>query len=334
MPIDLTCSCGKQLRVADEHAGRQGRCPICGAVLDIPERQAVVSGVELPPLEAPPATIIRPIWPEAAEPESPDEAVTARPTEPAELRFGELEISRPVYRLFSPGTVGVTAFLGGPLGAFFLLAINFWRLGKRRASWLTLGISLLTLVGLVLLLPILPSCSGLTIGVLLFFLLWGAARTLQGRAFEEHRRRGGRSASGWSAFGFALLGLVLYFGVFFGVYLAYDIYHEQSLGPKVEFGGGEEIYYVKGATEADARALGAFLREAGVFDGRSPMSVRIALDGNRVVISFVVQEWVLKDAELQREYRQVGQEASQRVFGGRPVTVELCDEYLNVKKRL
>jgi hypothetical protein len=37
MPIELTCpGCGKQLRLADEHAGKSGRCPACQATFQIP----------------------------------------------------------------------------------------------------------------------------------------------------------------------------------------------------------------------------------------------------------------------------------------------------------
>src|SRR5262245_19171110 len=36
VPITFRCSCGKTLEIADEHAGKKGRCPECGSVLDIP----------------------------------------------------------------------------------------------------------------------------------------------------------------------------------------------------------------------------------------------------------------------------------------------------------
>lgn len=36
MSIEVRCACGKRLSVADEHAGKRGRCPDCGAVLTIP----------------------------------------------------------------------------------------------------------------------------------------------------------------------------------------------------------------------------------------------------------------------------------------------------------
>ena len=46
MPIEMTCeSCGQQLRVSDEHAGKQARCPACKAVMSVP---AAALGVSTP----------------------------------------------------------------------------------------------------------------------------------------------------------------------------------------------------------------------------------------------------------------------------------------------
>ena len=36
MPIAFDCSCGKTLRVPDEHAGRRAKCPACNAVVSVP----------------------------------------------------------------------------------------------------------------------------------------------------------------------------------------------------------------------------------------------------------------------------------------------------------
>jgi hypothetical protein len=61
MPIELTCpSCGKQLRLADEHAGKAGRCPACQATFQIPTagEQAAASpfgGAPTQPFGSPPA---------------------------------------------------------------------------------------------------------------------------------------------------------------------------------------------------------------------------------------------------------------------------------------
>ncbi len=49
MPITITCSCGKTLRVKDELAGTQGRCPNCGTIIDVPKNTEAIptlSGIE------------------------------------------------------------------------------------------------------------------------------------------------------------------------------------------------------------------------------------------------------------------------------------------------
>jgi hypothetical protein len=35
-PLEVTCTCGRKLRIGAEHAGQQGKCPACGQVLEIP----------------------------------------------------------------------------------------------------------------------------------------------------------------------------------------------------------------------------------------------------------------------------------------------------------
>src|ERR1700678_1329075 len=36
MPIDVVCTCGRSSSVPDQYAGKKGKCPACGAVIDIP----------------------------------------------------------------------------------------------------------------------------------------------------------------------------------------------------------------------------------------------------------------------------------------------------------
>jgi hypothetical protein len=335
MSIDLTCSCGKRLRVTDEHAGTQGLCPACGKVLEIPEQSVGVSGAGPSLVEAGQAVTSTPRSAGPVQPGSPEYAATLPLPEPAEWMPEEAHTSRPGYKLFPPDTIGLVAFFAGPVGAFTLLALNYWRMGKRGAARITIAVGLVTMALVVAICFALPDSSpSFLIGVPLFLGLWLAARKLQGSAFDTHLRNGGERASGWAALGFALVGLMLFLGVFVGASMSYDLFHNESYGQKIDFGGGNEIYYTKGATEADGRALGAFLRETGFFDGRNPSSVRVSIDGNRLVVAFIVQEWVLRDPHTQRQFHTIGQQAAQRAFGGRPVVVELCDEHFNVKKRL
>lgn len=54
MPIDSTChSCGKHLRVADEHAGQQAQCPSCQAVYTVPPRSVGMALTLAAPGECP-----------------------------------------------------------------------------------------------------------------------------------------------------------------------------------------------------------------------------------------------------------------------------------------
>ena len=339
MPIDLTCSCGRQLRVADEFAGRQGRCPACGAVLEIPQRETFVSRPASPPLDEAQALTDTPGLVGPAQSDSPEYAATRLPQYPAEGIDEPNELSRPAYKLYSPGCIGLVAFLAGPVGAFILMTLNFWRLGKRRAAWMTIAVALFTVAALMAINFVLPDSmpwfmSWLFIGLPVFVIQWASAKALQGSAYDAHVDAGGSPGSGWAAAGIALLGIVLYLGVFIPVFLAYDFFVDEGFGQKITYASGEEVYYAKGATEADARALGESLRQSGFFDGKGPKSVRVSLDGGRLVISFVVKDRVLRDLKLQDAFRTIGREASQQAFGGRPVVVELCDEHFEVKKKL
>jgi hypothetical protein len=49
MPITLSCSCGKTLRVADEYAGRRVKCPSCNAIAPAPEPEPVFEVVATAP---------------------------------------------------------------------------------------------------------------------------------------------------------------------------------------------------------------------------------------------------------------------------------------------
>jgi hypothetical protein len=332
MPIDLTCACGKRLRVSDEAAGQQGQCPVCGRLLEIPTPQTVVPGATPAPLESVQAL---PPSPQPAGPDAQAYAAAPPPGASPEPWPAPPEAGRPPYKLYSPGHVALAAFLGGPVGAFVLLALNYKRLGRGTAAAITVLWGLLTVAALVALNLKLPESSpALLLGLPVFLVLWLAAKMLQGEAFDGHVQQGGEPASGWAAAGFGLLGAVLFCGISVGVFLAHEQRLRSRLGKRIDFGGGQEVFYGQGATEADARALGAYLREAGVFDGRRPMSFQVSRDGNRVAVSIIVADKELNDPDAERDFREFGQEVSQRAFGGRPVEVRLCDERFTVKKRI
>ena len=61
MSILVRCVCGKAMNVKDEHAGKRGRCPACGAIIDIPaatatQPSAPAAGAPRPAATTPPAS--------------------------------------------------------------------------------------------------------------------------------------------------------------------------------------------------------------------------------------------------------------------------------------
>lgn len=71
MPITFDCACGKTLRVPDASAGKRAKCPVCTAILTVPEPEPVfeieevldVAEVVPPPLPPEPEAAPAPVRP-------------------------------------------------------------------------------------------------------------------------------------------------------------------------------------------------------------------------------------------------------------------------------
>ena len=180
MAIDLTCSCGKRLQVSDEYAGQQGQCPACGHVLDIPAPHADWPGMAVALLPARTESVTRELGPTSIpEPIATDFAETPLtiPPSPAERPLVLFpEVSRPAFRLFSPGQIGLVAFLFGPGGSLLPLAINYHRLRKAAATWITVGVGLVTVPGFLGLSISVPETFHFVyVGFVVFLILLAAA---------------------------------------------------------------------------------------------------------------------------------------------------------------
>src|SRR5262249_46670229 len=138
----------------------------------------------------------------------------------------------------------------------------------------------------------------------------------------------------WKAAGLGVLGALLFLGLAICGYFAYELVGGEEWGQKVAFGAGEEVYFTKNVTEAEARQLGRFLQEDGYFNGRNNATAQLAREGERIIVSFVVQRNAWNDAQIVASYRSIGEEISERLYGGRQVEVRLCDEELTVKKTI
>jgi hypothetical protein len=118
----------------------------------------------------------------------------------------------PEYRLFDTSTVGMVAFLCGPLAGAILIAMNYDNLGKTGKAVLAVVLGFLA----SLLIIVTRSNFNLSLGplvsdallILSIVCTWQIAKKLQGRAVIEHTARGGQLAASSTAFfiGIAVLG--------------------------------------------------------------------------------------------------------------------------------
>jgi hypothetical protein len=87
------------------------------------------------------------------------------------------------------------------------------------------------------------------------------------------------------------------------------------------------LYYTRAVSQEEAKALGAFLVKAEVFDGRH-ISIQLTREGQTTQVRVPLKEGFDKDEAYIASIRALGYQISQNVFHGAPVEVDLCDENL------
>jgi hypothetical protein len=103
-----------------------------------------------------------------------------------------------------------------------------------------------------------------------------------------------------------------------------------TLGQKMMFNGGE-LYHTSSVSEPEARKLGEYLVKSGFFDG-SRKSVQITRSNGTIQFRMVVIKGMQTNPQLVQAATQFSKELSRDVFGGELVEIHLCDEYLKTLK--
>jgi hypothetical protein len=335
MSIEIHCPCGRRLRLNAEAAGGQGRCPVCGRVLDLPTDRPSEPALELAPPRPGPSTALT----EGPSVQRPEREATDRAEpewEEGEADEGEADelpvLSRPEYRLASTGQVFLAAILGGPLAGFLLVAHNYGKLGRRAASWgMVFGGLLATgaAVGLGFLLLSQGRGAVLLGGVPFWVGIYFVARWLQGTALVAHKEQDGELVSGGLVFGYIVLGVVGALGPLFG---CVALYNANFGDRKLQVSAEEEVLYGLDVTEAEARTVGTVLQQQGFFTGSGKNTVRLSKDGHEYVLSFVVSGGF--DSPATHQYYRALAVHVARSFGGKPVQVELLDMAMISRKKL
>lgn len=257
--------------------------------------------------------------------EATDPAAAAYPGPP------EPPSTVPDYFLYKPEQVAAATFLGTPLAGGILIASNYRKLGNGPAAVFMFLFGVAVSAGGFWLAFALPerTPAPLVYGPLVL-VMWLAAKSLQGQACEGHVAQGGRVATTWEALRIALVCLLAV-----GAGIAYYVFGPPgSIGKKVIVGQGKEVYYDEGATEEEAERLGRFLIGEGHFSGSRGQTARLTRDGETYVVGFVVSESAGESPGTFLAFHKLCLDLSKGVFGGRPVAIQLCDEYMDPWKTL
>lgn len=250
----------------------------------------------------------------------------------SDIEREDADEDRPSYTLHPLRGVVWAASWGSPVAAGIVMAINYWRIGRRSAARnaAVLGaIATATLFAIVFAIPenLLDRIPNGVIWVPQLVLAYLVAKSLQNDLIEEHFAGGGAIASAWPSVGIGVLCSPVVLGVVFcAAYL-----FEPSFGTVVEF-GNDEIYYSGEATEEDARKLASILEDEEYF-GSSGASVRIQAASGRFLVSFVLEENAWRDTEMVEAFRDLGETLAAAGFPT-PLEVHLCDDYFSVKETI
>ncbi len=101
-----------------------------------------------------------------------------------------------------------------------------------------------------------------------------------------------------------------------------------DFGTKVQIDDKSEVYYKgEGVTEADAKKLGAYFKQIGVFSGAEEKAVQLSKDADAYVVKLVIKEDVVnKEREKYETIFWYWQDMiSENVFDGKKTKIILTD---------
>lgn len=244
--------------------------------------------------------------------------------------------------MFSPHQIGLGAFLGSAMAGAILMAMNFWKLQDARAAWISLILGVLASAAIVIVIILIPPGVKLSLGLAVGAAFYFGSKYLQGAAYENHVRRGGKQGPMWPVFGLGLLcALFIYSSVFGAGFVAGlmqgDSEAEQQLARVEVSAAGEQVYYTGAATADDAVRIADALKKFGFFDGKAAKTVFIKSEKDDAVtkstISFVVADNAWNNDATVNYY--VGMvRATARSIWQLPVKLELMDTNCQVQKEL
>src|SRR5262249_1476228 len=106
-----------------------------------------------------------------------------------------------------------------------------------------------------------------------------------------------------------------------------------SLGQRVEFGRGEEVYF-KGVSKQEAERLGKVLQEVQYFNNQGAKTVQLLRRDGLTVGNLVARQSTWDQHTWVDGCASIGLLLEVKAFPGTPLEVGLCDERMKVRRTI
>lgn len=238
--------------------------------------------------------------------------------------------------VYPPKAVVWATVLGSTAAGGFMLALNYWRLGRKGPGWLALALGIATLALVIALATVLPdnipNAAYLAPQILGMYYI---AKHLQEPLLDAHLAVGGPKGSAWVGVGCgAIFGVIIIGALVAWVFSSgFNLQSMLDTQRSVDMGHEQEVFYARGATREMARQLGAALQNEGFFDGTHAATVIVAKSEGVPEISFVVGPGGWEKPEIVAFFRKLAERLAPAA-GGKPLILRLIDENLKEMKRV
>lgn len=212
------------------------------------------------------------------------------------------EISEPEYtgkKLYTEKQVSASAFFGGPLPAGILIYKNLIRLEKEKQAYIVLATTLILCAGLLFAIIATPENILNKIPNQLFPTIWGllvlaiyhfqfahlAKETLKSKQARE---------SNWNVTGVTVFGTI----VFLVLAIAIGMVEPAFPGKKMEFRGGNEIFYDETTSAKDVKKLSSQLFTSEFFDENYPGTARLETNPDSYSVTLLFNKDLWEDQDV------------------------------------
>lgn len=207
----------------------------------------------------------------------------------------------PYYKVFTNKTISLATFFGGPISAGFLISKNFKAFGNEKASKasILIGTSFtLILSALIITLPesIIDKIPQALIPFAYTAIIAAIVEKMQGEKIKEILDNNGEKASGWTAFIYGLLGLVL--NVIILLTFVYSI-NQGGYEKQLNINDKVVLHYTKKIKDNTPQRISEAISKSGFMAESEGADVLLLETDNNYILKFILpDENLLKDSSI------------------------------------